>query len=122
MVFCSSEAGSFGNIGQTDYAAANSFMDAFAERRKNLKESGLRYGKTLSVNWPYWKEGGMRASAEIEKAMFDATGEVPLETSTGVEALGLMLGCRRIAWSLFKAIWRRSNLCMEFCHLHPLSL
>ncbi len=92
VIFCSSEAGAFGNIGQTDYAAANSFMDAFAKKRSSLREKGERQGKTLSINWPYWKEGGMRISSDIQQKMFEMTGEVPLETEKGTRGLSVMLG------------------------------
>ncbi len=42
-----------GAPGQSDYTAANSFLDAFSDFRN--KEGG----KTLSINWPPWKETGM---------------------------------------------------------------
>ncbi len=43
-----------GGAGQSDYTAANSFMDAFADYRR--KTAG---GKTVSINWTAWKETGM---------------------------------------------------------------
>ena len=56
-----------GNPGQADYAAANAFMDAYAKYRNDLVVSGQRQGRTLSINWPLWQEGGMRVDAETEK-------------------------------------------------------
>lgn len=43
--------------GQTDYAAANAFLDGFAHWR-----SRVRPGRTLSINWSVWQEIGMAAS------------------------------------------------------------
>ncbi|MWV45523.1 amino acid adenylation domain-containing protein [Paenibacillus sp. HJL G12] len=49
-----------GNAGQSDYAYANSFLNSFAEYRENLQIRNKRSGKTISINWPYWEEGGAR--------------------------------------------------------------
>ncbi len=55
----SSIAGVLGNVGQADYAAANGFMDRFAEWRNGQVAAGLRHGRTRSINWPLWQDGGM---------------------------------------------------------------
>ena len=65
----SSVSGVLGNTGQADYAAANAFMDVYAKYRNTLVVSGRRYGQTLSINWPLWKEGGMHIDQETEKFM-----------------------------------------------------
>jgi amino acid adenylation domain-containing protein len=49
-----------GNVGQSDYAYANSFLNSFAEYREKLQVRNKRSGKTMSINWPYWEEGGVR--------------------------------------------------------------
>jgi len=59
LVLCSSIASIWGNVGQSDYAAANGFMDGYAQHRQGLVEQGLRQGRTVSVSWPLWAEGGM---------------------------------------------------------------
>ncbi|QUX26967.1 SDR family NAD(P)-dependent oxidoreductase [Nocardiopsis akebiae] len=87
LVSFSSGAAVTGNVGQADYATANAFMDAFAEYRRDLVASGLRRGRTLSVNWPLWAEGGMRPDADTEALLLDRHGLVPLERAAGVEAL-----------------------------------
>ena len=86
FILFSSVAGAFGNPGQVDYAAANAFMDAFVPYRRNLSQSGERHGKTLSINWPLWKEGGMRIDPSIEKMIDQKTGMQALETSVGINA------------------------------------
>ncbi len=87
FIFFSSVAGTMGNPGLADYAAANAFMDAYAAFRNQLVNSKQRRGQTLSINWPFWKEGGMKLDEEIEKMMMANTGLVALQTSTGIQAL-----------------------------------
>ncbi|MFI1761427.1 SDR family NAD(P)-dependent oxidoreductase [Streptomyces sp. NPDC020800] len=87
LVPFSSVAGVSGNVGQADYAAANAFMDAFAAHRNTLVARGERRGRTLSVNWPLWAEGGMGVDAGTERAMRENFGMVPLRTRTGIDAL-----------------------------------
>ncbi len=79
FALCSSLAAVTGNPGQGDYAAANRYLDAFAEARQGP-------GRSLSVCWPYWREGGMRLGAAAEAAM-GRLGLVPLETASAVDAL-----------------------------------
>ena len=60
MILFSSMAGALGNVGQADYAAANAYLDAYAAQRG---------GRTISINWPLWAEGGMGVDAETERAL-----------------------------------------------------
>lgn len=65
VVLFSSIASVYGNKGQTDYAAANSVLDDYANAlNKKLK------GKIISINWGPWKGAGMVSSTletEYEK-------------------------------------------------------
>lgn len=79
ILLMSSSASITGNLGQSDYAAANGFMDSFAKYRNQLMESNQRKGITYSINWPLWREGGMQIDSETEKMIFEGTGLVPLE-------------------------------------------
>lgn len=54
VVFFSSVAGVYGNRGQTDYAAANEFLDKLAVRLNRR----IR-GRAVSVAWGPWDETGM---------------------------------------------------------------
>ncbi|MCO1604483.1 SDR family NAD(P)-dependent oxidoreductase [Desulfosporosinus nitroreducens] len=87
FIFFSSIAGAIGNPGQADYATANAFMDAYAKYRNTLVTSKQRYGQTLSVNWPLWKDGGMHVDEETEKLMKQSMGMIAMQTSTGIRAL-----------------------------------
>lgn len=86
FVCFSSATSILGNIGQSDYTAANGFMDAFAYCRSRLVESGKRYGKTVSVNWPLWNCGGMSISPELEELMYKKTGLVAIDRKSGLDA------------------------------------
>ncbi|WP_439596798.1 SDR family NAD(P)-dependent oxidoreductase [Falsiroseomonas sp.] len=81
----SSLAGSFGAPGQAAYAAANAFLDAFAQQRQGP-------GATVSIGWPYWAEGGMSVTAEEAARRAAATGIAPLETAAGLAAFEAALG------------------------------
>ncbi|KAF1018226.1 MAG: 3-ketoacyl-CoA thiolase [Burkholderia gladioli] len=83
----SSSAAIFGNLGQTDYAAANGFMDAYAAYRQ---ARGGR-GRSLSVNWPLWRDGGMGMEAATEEMMLANTGMVAMRTPSGFSALARAL-------------------------------
>jgi NADP-dependent 3-hydroxy acid dehydrogenase YdfG len=54
VVLFSSIASVYGNKGQTDYAAANSVLDDYA----NVLNKRLK-GKVISINWGPWKGAGM---------------------------------------------------------------
>jgi polyketide synthase PksN len=86
FVLFSSVAGVFGNVGQADYAAGNGFMDAYAHHRHALVQAGQRQGRTLSVNWPLWAEGGMGVDTRVQEHM-RLKGLQPLATAAGVQAL-----------------------------------
>lgn len=81
IVFFSSIAAAFGNAGQGDYAAANSFMDSFA--RWIQANGGIR---AVSINWTVWEEAGMAKRG----GLLEATGRRgirPLKTKEGIDAL-----------------------------------
>ncbi|MBM7440074.1 polyketide synthase PksL [Streptomyces sp. HB132] len=82
----SSLAGAFGNPGQSDYAAANGFMDAYAGHRDRLVSQGRRNGRTVSVNWPLWDQGGMGAEGPVREQLAEL-GLAPLDTERGLAAL-----------------------------------
>ncbi|ASZ12601.1 non-ribosomal peptide synthetase [Chitinophaga sp. MD30] len=91
MLYCSSVAGVFGNAGQADYAAANAWLDSFATNREAERQKGKRHGKTLSINWPLWKEGGMQIGAEAEQYLERSLGLKPMPSGAGLAALDQLL-------------------------------
>lgn len=89
MLLFASATGALGNPGQADYACANAWLDAFASQRNELCRQGLRQGRTLAIDWPYWQDGGMRLSAGQIEAMTAASGLLPLSTGRAMQALDL---------------------------------
>ncbi len=87
FILFSSITGVMGNAGQADYAAANGFMDAFAHYRNEDVKLKKRYGMTISVDWPMWKDGGMKIDIETEKMLYQQTGISAMETENGIQAL-----------------------------------
>ncbi len=87
FVLFSSAAAVLGSIGTTDYTAANRGLDAFAEWRESLREQGERHGRTVSLSWPLWRDGGMRINPAVETQVLQSSGLRPLETAEGMWAL-----------------------------------
>lgn len=86
FVLFSSLAAVGGNAGQCDYAFANHYMDSFAASRERLRASGLRTGRTLSINWSLWADGGMKLDEQTELFFKKNLGIVPLRTVLGLDA------------------------------------
>jgi polyketide synthase PksN len=85
FVVFSSVAGAFGNMGQGDYAMANAFMDEYVRCRARATQGGWRAGRSLSINWPLWADGGMQLDA-AHLAQMRALGAETLATRHGLEA------------------------------------
>lgn len=70
-----------GNIGQGDYAYANSFMDHL------VADMNAKLGRSDTVlNWSLWKNGGMRVEEQTERLLFTKFGMTPLTDEQGVAA------------------------------------
>jgi len=89
FVLFSSIAGALGNAGQSAYAASNAFMDGYAAYRQSLVDLRQRHGKSLSVNWPIWKDGGMQPNAPTLKLLRQTVGIIPMESRSGLDAFYL---------------------------------
>ena len=81
-----SSLAAFGNAGQCDYSFANHYLDAFAARREGLRAKGERSGRTLSLNWSLWADGGMKLDEPTERFFKTKLGIKPLATAFGLEA------------------------------------
>ncbi len=87
FVLCSSVASVLGNAAQCDYAAANGYLDAFAGLRNRQVAAGARHGRTLAINWPLWREGGMQMSEAARRALAESTGIEAMDSAIGIQAL-----------------------------------
>ncbi len=85
LIVYSAAAGTLGNLGQCDYAAANAFMDAVAEAHP---------GRLVSIGWPLWADGGMQVDAETRRLMRSAAGIVPMPTDVAFETLEAICAAR----------------------------
>jgi len=91
FVLFSSIASLMPNQGQCDYAAANAFLDHFAEQRELLREAGRRRGVTLAINWPLWAEGGITVAPEEREHLWTVFGMRPMATAVGVELFARLM-------------------------------
>lgn len=91
LILCSSIAGYKGSMGQSDYSAANAFLDEFCFYRNELSKVKRRSGLTLSINWPFWSEGGMAIDDVSQAWIKRHSGLVPLATDDGINALHYLI-------------------------------
>ncbi|MFD8378352.1 SDR family NAD(P)-dependent oxidoreductase [Streptomyces sp. NPDC059679] len=82
FVAFSSIAAHIGNPGQTDYAYANAYLEAYAER----------HGRITAIAWPMWADGGMRQSTEAAADIAARTGFGVLPTQAGLALFEQALG------------------------------
>ncbi|MGW1130840.1 SDR family NAD(P)-dependent oxidoreductase [Streptomyces griseoluteus] len=91
FVVFSSIAAYVGDFGRGSYAAANRFLDGYVRHREELRTRGMRRGRSVSVNWPYWEEGGMLGELAEDgpaKTLYhDHSGMRGLRTEEGIGAL-----------------------------------
>ncbi|MCX8131566.1 MAG: SDR family NAD(P)-dependent oxidoreductase [Clostridia bacterium] len=93
FVSFSSISGRMGNPGQSDYSAANAFLDSYSAYRNLLVTKKERHGITLSISWPLWKDGGMQIEAETERMLTENTGITAIRTSEAIRAFYQAFAC-----------------------------
>lgn len=86
FVLCSSITSVLGNAGQADYAAANGYLNAAAERRERARAAGTRQGRSVAIAWPLWRDGGMQVGPETHE-QFGQRGQVALPDEEGLRVL-----------------------------------
>ncbi|MDF3293296.1 SDR family NAD(P)-dependent oxidoreductase, partial [Streptomyces sp. RB6PN23] len=116
FVLFSSMSGTIGGAGQTNYAAANAYLDALAEQRR---AAGL---VATSVAWGPWADGGMAADTVLERRL-RREGMPPMAPALAIRALrqaiehgDATVTVADIDWDLFipaMTAARRSNLFAE---------
>lgn len=87
LVLFSSIAGEYGNVGQSDYSAANGFLMDFALYRNKLVNKKERYGNTVVINWPLWEKGSMNIESETMEYMKNEIGIHEMPEEIGINLL-----------------------------------
>lgn len=82
----------FGNIGQTDYAFGNGYLNGFCEDRNVKVKKGIRTGKSIAIDWCYWKDGGMQTDVQIIANMEENWGIEPITDDVGIQMLEKAVG------------------------------
>ncbi|MEM9568642.1 MAG: beta-ketoacyl reductase, partial [Cyanobacteria bacterium P01_E01_bin.34] len=104
FVLFSSIAAIWGSKGQAHYAAANAFLDSFADYRRSL---GL---PALSLSWGPWARGGM--TSDEAQVWLSRMGIHALEPDLAIAALDYALRgltgrvtVASVDWSIFKGLY-----------------
>ncbi|HEY3757276.1 MAG TPA: type I polyketide synthase [Opitutaceae bacterium] len=82
FIGCSSVSSLVGFHGQTDYAAANAFLDAFVSARSVDAPFAVQ-----AIHWPVWREVGMAVGTHL--------AEQGISTAEGIEIFRRVLGSRQ---------------------------
>lgn len=82
LFYFSSIAGETGNIGQSDYAYSNAFLDEYSTLYNRIARSQ----KIVSIAWPLWRSDGMHVSEVDEKRMAEQIGMLPIVKGKGIKA------------------------------------
>jgi len=83
----SSVASLLGSAGQSNYAAANAFMDALVHHRRALGLPGL------AINWGPWAELGMAANLSVrDQRRLTELGLETLPLAQGLQLMGELMG------------------------------
>ncbi|MGM3182114.1 SDR family NAD(P)-dependent oxidoreductase [Dickeya oryzae] len=92
VCYFSSSAAFLGDFGSCDYAMGNRFQMGYGKHRMAQVQQGKLRGKTLIINWPFWKEGKMGAK-DRESAEFylRSSGQRALESEEGVRVFEQLL-------------------------------
>ncbi|WFB10963.1 SDR family NAD(P)-dependent oxidoreductase [Streptomyces sp. LX-29] len=101
FVLFSSLASTAGSPGQGNYAAANAFLDALAQHRR---QNGLT---ATSIAWGAWADSGMAADAQVVEERLRRSGVVPMAPEPALSALRQALDHDDTAVTVADLDWQR---------------
>ena len=84
VCYFSSAAAIMGDFGSCDYAVGNRFQMAFTRYKNKLEDQKYALGKSVVINWPVWREGGMNLSPDDSKMYLKSSGQRFLEKEEGL--------------------------------------
>ncbi len=80
-----------GDYGAIAYAAASTFLDGFSAGRDKMVKRGLRKGHSLSINWPFWREGGVTLDSDSLRRYTEYSKLEVIEQQDGMLVLDKLL-------------------------------
>lgn len=96
VCYFSSSSAILGDFGSCDYAVGNRFQMAYGRYRNQQQTLGNRAGATVVINWPLWRDGGMRFGDNRQSEMYlKSSGQRFLETDEGIETFERLLNQRQ---------------------------
>lgn len=113
FVLFSSAASVLGNKGQTNYAAANSFMDSLAHYRQSQNLVAT------SISWGPWAEGGMATRSELIRTHLQQQGIQAIDTQRSLSLLEQVLLSKRAHLCVLECDW---NIYDQTCKANGISL
>ncbi|MEX3612618.1 MAG: SDR family NAD(P)-dependent oxidoreductase, partial [Burkholderia gladioli] len=92
VCYFSSSSSVLGDFGSADYALANRFLAAHALAREQRRARGECAGRSLAIEWPLWREGGMGVGDDAGTALYlKSSGQQLLEQAEGLAAFERLL-------------------------------
>ncbi|MCX5619034.1 type I polyketide synthase [Bombella pollinis] len=102
FVLYSSFTAELGNVGQSSYIAANSYLNALAENRRR---QGL---PALAVGWGAIGDVGMVTESEGAGRLFEAAGIKTMKAADALALLPVLYGVERSEVSVVEIDWRHA--------------
>jgi amino acid adenylation domain-containing protein len=113
FVCFSSSTSLLGNAGQSNYAAANAFLDTLAHHRRDI---GL---PALSINWGAWAEvGAVTKLSHRDQERMRAKGENLIRPELGLQLLSELMGRHHPQMGVLPMDWQK--FLNQFSELPPL--
>src|SRR5258706_11410831 len=85
-------------------------MDSVGAERELRRAHGARTGKTLSVNWSLWADGGMKLDAQTELYFKKTMGIALLSAATGLDAFTRGLASPRSQFAVLEGVQEKVEL------------